>query len=422
MLYVLRLIGAAAAAVAAGQALFGSGVWSAAAVAFVGPRDGAHAGGSLHAAYLRAVGTIAGSVAGLAVVALVAAIGVAGSAESAGLGAPAPLAFLALYVFLAGLARGSSRHAYGVAVAQLTPYVLLDAGADGGAGSAATRRVFATLLGVAAFAAVELFVAPSTIGSSLRRAVGDGLGAAASAVEGVWVAQLGGRPPDAAELAATAAHVATLRAALAAQRLALVDAEDERDWASLAGGGEAPTALRAAAAAIEAGERLGALIAVMQAVLGRGGETAGAPVTALCATELREMLGSLRARYASLRTRVNRGSSGSAGWRWPSMNLRRRSIADGAAGGGASGEAGGGTHADDDDGTAAALANAGAALDAAAGRAYITLVRGARRQVGVPSSQDLLAFATLAWCTHELVGDAVPLGSAVRALAVRRGR
>ena len=116
-LYAARLTLAVAAAGALGIALFGSGVWPAAAVAFVGPRGGAHAGGSLHAAFLRAVGTIAGSCAGLAIAAL------AGGGRD-GLAAPLPLALLAMWVVLAGLARGSTRHAYGVAVAQVSFCIL----------------------------------------------------------------------------------------------------------------------------------------------------------------------------------------------------------------------------------------------------------------------------------------------------------
>ena len=99
-----------------GRALFGSIMWAAAAVAFVGPRDGHYAGGSLHLAYLRMAGTVWGGVAGLGVVA----------ACGGSMAGAAPLALLAAWVLLSGLARGSPRHAYGAMVAQFTPYILLE--------------------------------------------------------------------------------------------------------------------------------------------------------------------------------------------------------------------------------------------------------------------------------------------------------
>ena len=301
---------------------------------------------------------------------------------------------------------------------QFTPYVLLVAGSAED-NTTALRRVLSNLLGVAVFATVELLIAPSTIGATLRREVANGLAEASAAVECIWVAQLGDNVHTAENnvgtshapqaVAAVARHVAALRRSLAAQRVALIEAEDEKDWAPLSlasGGAEPPLALRAAAATIEAEEHAAVLIALMQAVLLDGGAGGARPLASGVARPLRILLAALGAHYAALRRAVDPPRV------WPPRDEPQRRGPPGDA---------------------TTLGAAIVHLDAAVAGAFVTLVRDTRsatrdaqRLADVGKRQpaasmllptrELVSFITLAWCTHELGYNAVQLKVALRDL------
>jgi hypothetical protein len=210
LIYATRLTVAIAFAAALSRVIFGTGVWAATAIAFVGPRDsGSLSGGALHAALLRVGGTIAGAVVGLG----------ASFMLTAGAGTIVTALALGVWVAFVGSVRSSPRHAYGAIVAQFTPYLLIDAPSFA-ATSWALARVAQNMLGLAIFAAVEVAVAPTSTADASRTALKGALIAAATVARS-----------SADHLAtSTSAAVAAVNSSVERQTALLREAADEEGW------------------------------------------------------------------------------------------------------------------------------------------------------------------------------------------------
>jgi len=314
--YALKLTAAVTAAMAAGAAMSGSGLWSSLSVAFIAPRENAskHAGGSFRTAGLRLFGTIVGAIWGFGSYAVVATLD-----SSQQLRTGIALLLLAVGVFIFGLVRHSPRHAYGAIVAQFTPYVMGDMPMGASPRTWAYRRIEMNLIGVLIFVAVELFVLPRRAAHALREELAGGLCSASTAVAAVWEAQLaGGGGACAACRAAAAADVALQVAALAAsvarQRGLLAEMADEPDWAPLSAASHAAPPIRACTVLVEEQARLVNLLGLMHAVLADAashdeGEALGRLVTP-CAPALRALLARVRERYAVLQEELLQGRRG----------------------------------------------------------------------------------------------------------------
>ena len=161
--YALKLTAAVCFATALASRLFGTGLWAALSVSFIGPRDGStkHAGGSFRTAGLRLTGTVIGAMYGFFVASAwvfscsflritsartvlmfsppppVVTVGPNRTFDSQ---SPATILLLAGWVFVVGLARASPRHTYGALVAQFTPYVMADEPRVGGNAVAKVRE------------------------------------------------------------------------------------------------------------------------------------------------------------------------------------------------------------------------------------------------------------------------------------------
>ena len=373
LLYAARITASVAASAALARQLLGSGAWAAAAVAFVGPRAGGAAGGALHAAFLRIAGTVAGVVAGLG----------AAAAGSVGSGFVWSALALGVWVALAGAIRASPRHAYGAAVAQFTPYLLLDVPAEDAA-NRALARVAENLLGVALFFAAEVALAPTFAAGAVRLALREALLAAAVAGRGALRAAGGDAGGDRVPDDAAAAAAAIGRAALA-QAAALRDAADEAEWAPFACGGGAGSSssggLADGNAALLATTRAASLLGTLAALagLGVGGD-------ALCAPALRTLLAALIARYEALGELVAGGSSGSQDF--------------------------GGS----------ALLSAARDLDADLHATYIDLVRGVANGEAPVANDTIIAAVVASWLAKELVENACALEEAAQPPADVRAR
>ena len=368
--YALRLTCAALVSVALGEALLGSGAWAATAVAFVAPRQDITAGGSLHAAFLRVAGTLAGAAVGLAAV-----------VAAGGVGVWAPTLLIGAWVWAAGMARGSPRHAYGAAVAQFTPFLLLDT-PPGDATAWALARVAQNVLGVAVFGALEVFFWPARVASEQRRSLGAALSAAVLGVGAVEASVLGKAAGDGGA-GGVGVAVAALRAACGRQAALLREAEAEPDWTPLSLGAipalpEAPC--RAALRACEEAAVLLSLLGGLASALGGGG--GAARLVAPCAQPLQRLLRALGGRYGALGDAV--------------------AVTAGAGVGGARGSGG-------------ALEGEGRAMDDALRGVFLGLVRGAR-DAGEPvvANEALVAFVALSFGVRALVRNAEALGEAVR--------
>jgi hypothetical protein len=420
--YALKLTAAAVAAMAAGAALCGSGLWAALAVAFIGPRErAAAAGGSFRAAALRAGGTALGALAGY---------GIAAASGGVGENPLLALALLALWVALLGPARRSPAHAYGIAVAMFTPYVTADVPSwraqpasainagdiDVDARNWAYRRIEQNVVGALIFAAVELCVAPRRAAAALRGELAAGLRTAAKAA-----AQSAGGAACAA--CAPRDHVAALREGLARQRALLAEAADEPPWPHLRMpacfstaqhlGSDAPAAslpplpLRAAAAAEALQARLLQLLQLHQTLAVAAAEAAaatdaadGARLIAPAAPALRQLLLRLRDRFEALRRDV----------------LSIRSSLDRAAST---------SFAPSAAAAAAAVAAAAGEAQATLGAAFIGLLRSHRdAHASVVPTRLILAFHALVWAARALArhADALADGIAAALAEEHRGR
>ena len=315
MIYVLKLTGAVTAALAAGTAIDGSGVWSALSVAFIAPRDHAdkHAGGSFRTAALRLSGTIVGSIWGFM------AYSVAASAHSV---SPlqrqlVALVLLAVGVFVFGLARFSPRHAYGAIVAQFTPYVMGDIPPGVPLQQWAIKRIQLNIVGVLIFVFIELFIFPRRAPVALRGELSASLVAARSAVATVWEVQLGAGGVAAcpscclASAADVAAQEAALTAGVQRMRALLTEIGDEADWAPLSVSPVPVPPLRPCMALVDDFSALAVLLGLMHGVLANaGGDAAGVDdithgaalgrLVSPCAPALRALLSRVWEHYSAL--------------------------------------------------------------------------------------------------------------------------
>jgi hypothetical protein len=411
IIYVLKLTGAVTAALAAGTAIDGSGVWSALSVAFIAPRDHAdkHAGGSFRTAALRLSGTIVGSIWGFM------AYSVAASAHNV---SPlqrqlVALVLLAVGVFVFGLARFSPRHAYGAIVAQFTPYVMGDIPPGVALQQWAIKRIQLNIVGVLIFVFIELFIFPRRAPVALRGELSASLVAARSAVATVWEVQLGAGGVAAcptcclASAADVAAQVAVLTAGVQRMRALLTEIGDETDWAPLSVSPVPVPPLRPCMALVDDFSTLAVLLGLMHGVLanaggdaagGGGGDTThGAALGRLvtpCAPALRALLSRVWEHYSALEEDLAVAAS-------PKQHLGVGMAPHSPRSGGAQGA----QHA-----RAVALARMETALagfEARTSTVFVSMLRSHRAEAApVLPSTVMVPFLALCLCTRFLVHNA----------------
>ena len=407
MIYVLKLTGAVTAALAAGTAIDGSGVWSALSVAFIAPRDHAdkHAGGSFRTAALRLSGTIVGSIWGFM------AYSVAASAHSVSRlqRELIALVLLAVGVFVFGLARFSPRHAYGAIVAQFTPYVMGDIPPGVLLQHWAIKRIQLNIVGVLIFVFIELFIFPRRAPVALRGELAAGLVAARSAVATVWEVQLGAGGVAAcptcclSSAADVAAQVAALTSGVQRMRALLTEIGDEADWAPLSVSPVPVPPLRPCMALVDDFSALAVLLGLMHGVLanaggdGEGEDTHGAALGRLvtpCAPALRALLSRVWEHYSALEEDLAAAVS-------PKQRLARGMAPQSLRGGSGPGA----QHA-----RAVALARMETALagfEARTSAVFVSMLRSHRAEAApVVPSTVMVPFLALCLCTRFLVHNA----------------
>ena len=355
LLYAARLTLSILVTMAFARWLLGNAVWAATTIAFIGPRDGMTAGGTMHAGFLRVVGTIAGSLVGAAVA----------TAYEYNPSKTDMYCELGAWVFLTGFVRKSPRHSYAAGVAQFTPFLFL--GASVNATDTEISRISQTLLGVLIFAIFEMLVLPVRVEAAQRAELGASLTSAGVAVRAVMT--------EGNEAVSHAA--AALSAANARQAMLLQEAGDEPSWLPIVVRPPLPDAAsRAALAECKRAALLLDMVAALGASVRLGfGET---PLMQPVTPALRNLLNSLGDRYDKM-AEMARGEDGD----WLTS-----------------------------------VALAGASYDVVAALNSIFLDLHDSDLVSLPNS-DLIGFVCIAWASRALVDNARGLGSAVRALGGR---
>jgi len=398
--YALKLVVACVAALATGRAMCGSGLWSALSVSFIGPREHStlHSGGSFHTASLRLAGTVAGALYGFFVYAFVDALPAVAGGEQGRTGLA--MLLLAAGVFFLGLLRHSPRHAYGVIVAQFTPYMMADplptgaADVSGRPSAWAYRRVEQNLVGVLFFVLVELLVSPRRAALALRRESSAALQAGASAARAVWEAQAaaGGGACAACRArahAAVAGRCAALGRSVRLQGEQLAELADEEDWAPLsAAAGVAAPPPRAVARLVEEQGEMERLLSLAHAALeaaarARGEASQAARLFGPCAPALHALLQRLHDRYAALGAQLAVGGPPGAA---AAASARAARLTDAAH----------------------------AAFQARTASAFVGLLRSHRRREVPPIPSDVVVpFLALTLCARLLARNAHRLAAAV---------
>ena len=206
LLYAGRLTASILVTIKVAQALLGSSVWAATAVAYIAPREGMTNGGSLHSAFLRVAGTTVGSLFGVIV-----AVNFHGSLDKS--------LVLGAWVFVVGFTRSSPRHAYAAVVSMFTPFLFLGI-SETNAAVSANQRIAETLLGIFIFTLFEIFLFPLRVAAAQRAELGASLSSAGVAVRAVMDGESG----------AVTQAAAALSAANSRQSLLLREAGDEPSW------------------------------------------------------------------------------------------------------------------------------------------------------------------------------------------------
>ena len=224
VVYGVKLTAASVCAALLGIASCGNGIWAVIAVNIVGARDGVFLGAPFRTAWARVVGTAA--AAAFSAVLLATSEAVTGEPPSPA--SPPLLAPMALWAVVCSAIRFSPANAYAGMVSSYTPYVITFDPEVFEGRAFAYRRLEQQVLGLSAFAFIELGIAPEHASLRLPAAAARALRAAAAAAAAVWAPALTRCSACAAAASAEAtSSLAALRAGVAEQKALLAEAAGE---------------------------------------------------------------------------------------------------------------------------------------------------------------------------------------------------